>query len=517
MSSKPARSRRWLPLPLDRVVLGATVGLAIVTALLILLGDHAQARVTTFSWQEKTIGADNTAFLMTFSRPMDTASVAANLSITPSLPGRISWAGRRMAYTLNEPIPYGEDFRITLPEARDRFSQDDADAPFEAFAARFHSRDRAMVYIGTQGSEKGRLVLMNFSAGGEPRLLTPPELTVLDFEPYPLGDRVLFSAIETAAADTGILAPVLYAVTTGLSPEPPEDPNIDGAVTTASTAAPGEITTVLDSEIYQNLAFDLSPDGQIIIVQRINQADPADFGPWIVRENDPPTPLDVEPGGEFLIAPDNQTLLMLQGQGTAVIPLNLEDGEAARSDPLDFLPEFGRVFDLTTNGATAAMANFNQNDPERRFTESLVLINNQGIETEVLNVSGSILQAQFDPTDRILYVLASELLPRAAYQEQPFLTAISLEAQESTPLLSFPPQARTSLSISPDGLAALIEVAAPSESTDGATGEAVPESFSVQTLLLPLFTTTEDRLAGTPAPTPPQVLPFAGVRPTWLP
>ncbi|MEM7648546.1 MAG: hypothetical protein AAF283_05180, partial [Cyanobacteria bacterium P01_A01_bin.70] len=213
------------------------------------------------------------------------------------------------------------------------------------------------------------------------------------------------------------------------------------------------------------------------------------------------------PGGEFLIGPDSQTLLLLQGQGTAIIPLDLQQVEGAiTADPLDFLPEFGRVFDITSDGSAAAMVDFNQNDPERRFTETLVFVTIDGEETPLLDTTGSILAAEFDPTNQILYVLASELLPGADYQEQPFLTAIALdESPMLVPLLTFPAQSRVSMNISPDGLAIALEVASPTP--DGAA----------QNLLLPLFQTTEQRLTGTPAQAEPQVLPFTGTVPTWLP
>ncbi|MEL6382132.1 MAG: hypothetical protein AAFQ89_06615 [Cyanobacteria bacterium J06626_18] len=515
MSSNPLlRSRHSPRQALDQVALSLMAGLVVVAVLLVVSGDHATARVQEFSWQERTVGAENGAFILSFSRPMDTASVEANLAITPLIPGRISWAGRRMAYTLDVPVPYGETFEVGLPDAQDRFSGEDADTRFEAFNGTFRSRDRAMAYIGTQGEEKDRLVLVNFTREEQTLILTPSDLKVLNFEPYPLGDCLLFSAVEADAPAASNLAPALYAVATGLLANPPEALQGQENEPLMVTAEAGTLTPILGSDTYQNLAFDLSPDGRTIVVQRVNQSDPADFGPWILREDEDPRPLQTEPGGEFLIAPDNQTLLMLQGQGTAVIPLAAASEESedaiAANQPLDFLPEFGRVFDISSDGSAAAMVDFNQNDPERRFTESLVVVTNQGEEQELLNVTGAILSAQFSPTNQTVYVLASEVLPGEAYQEQPFLEAINLQTQESLRLLSFPPMSRVSVSVSPDGLDALIEVSAP----EGADSTA----FSVQTLVLSLFNTPQESSAGIfAAPQLPELLPHTGLSPTWLP
>jgi len=495
--------RRWR-LPLDQWAVGLMLGLLAVALFLVLLGDHAVAKVQKFSWQERTVGAENVAFTLTFTRPMNPASVEANLQITPDLPGRVSWSGRRMAYTLDVPVPYGKTYEVTLPDARDRFSDNGNSIRFEPFESTFQSRDRAVAYIGTQGEEAGRLMLINFSQGGDAVALTPADWQVLDFEPYPLGDRVLVSASQGSESGNA-----LYAVTTGLAPLPPEDLIIADAAPVLQSGEVGEITPILDSDVYQNLAFDLAPNGQKIVVQRVNQTDPADFGPWVIVEGQEPRPLATEPGGEFLVGPDSETLLMLQGQGTAVIPLDQDDAEQV-SEPLDFLPEFGRVFDIKSDGSAAAMVDFNQNDPERRFVETLVLVTDQGEETRLMDATGTMMNAQFDPTNRILYVLASELLPGEEYQEQPYLAAIALtDDPQPLQLLSFPPQTRVSMDIAPDGLAALLSVAIAADGN--------PADEHIQTVLLPLFQTTDQRLTGTPASTTPQILPFAGVNPAWLP
>jgi hypothetical protein len=242
-----------------------------------------------------------------------------------------------------------------------------------------------------------------------------------------------------------------------------------------------------------------------LVVQQVNKTDPNDFGTWVLSEDQALEQLGTEPGGEFLIAPDSETLLMLQGQGTAIIPLDA--ATAGEAEQLDFLPEFGRVFDLTSNGTAAAMVDFNQNNPELRFTESLVLVNNQGEETELLNVDGGISDAQFDPTNQIVYALASRVLPGEDYQEQPFLAAVNLDTQEAVELLTLPIQTQATMTVAPDGLALLF-----------ATIDLSDAAATAQPIwLLPLFTTTEERFAAAPTQTTPQPLPYRGLKPTWLP
>ncbi len=528
MVSRRSRRRRQSKYPLDHwatILIGA---LTLAIGVLIFSGDHATARVRDFSWQDHQVGAEDRAFLMTFSRPMDPTSVEENLTIIPEIPGKVSWAGRRMAFTLDAPLPYGESFSVTLGQAQDRFSaQADQLSQFEAFQGRFETRKQAFLYIGNAGEEKGRLVLADLTAQNR-TILTPANLMVLNFEPYPLGDRVLFSAGNMNDPE-GLLKQDIYTVTTGINPAPPED------FTTASQSfpwlrlwpekppAPGELELILDHQKYQNLKFDLSPNGQTIVVQRVNQQNPADFGPWIVRQGKSPYPLETEPGGDFLIAPDSRSLVMLQGEGTAIIDLEESNATGPRQ-PLDFLPDYGRVFDITSDGTGAAMVNFNQDDPEKRFTESLFLVTNQGKEEELLRVTGAVIDAQFDPTNRLLYVLASDLIMDGSvkgdtdgepYVEQPMLIAVDLQTGDPSQLLLLPQQQRIHMSLSPDGMALLLDL----DSDSLGTAElSVGEPTSEQPMwLLPLFEEPQQRLQGTPEIVSTDQFPFQGIQATWLP
>jgi hypothetical protein len=512
--------------PLDKWAISIIGGILLILGVLIFSGDHATARVRDFTWQDRQVGVEDQAFLLTFSRPMDPASVEKSLTIDPPLPGKISWAGRRMAYTLTEPIPYGGSYTVTLPDARDRFaSYSNEPSRFEPFQGQFQTRKKAFLYIGVEGDEEGRLVLADLGKQ-ERTILTPKNLVVIDFEPYPLGDRVLFSASDRNRSE-GLLNQQLYTVTTGIQPQPPED------FTSASnqslwkrlwpqtkTPESGELELLLDNTVYQNLKFDLSNDGQAIVIQRVNQQKPAEFGPWLLREGEPPKPLETEPGGDFLIAPDNQSLVLLQGEGTAIIDIAKTSNQGS-SEPLDFLPDYGRIFDFTDDGTAAAMVNFNQDDPERRFTESLFIVTNQGREEELLRVTGAILDAQFDPLGRLLYVLASELVtdPERAneYVEQPVLIAVDTENGSLTKLLFLPTQQqRVHMSLAPDGMSMLLDL-----ETEAMAEESVREGFdpgSNQPIwLLPLFADADQRAQGTPAVLEPESFPFKGLLATWLP
>jgi hypothetical protein len=94
--------------------------LSLLISILLLSGDRAAPRVRDFSWQDKQVGVEDSAFTLTFSRPMNHASVEANLQINPPIPGKFSWAGRRMAYTFVSALPYGTKYQVQLKGAKDQ-------------------------------------------------------------------------------------------------------------------------------------------------------------------------------------------------------------------------------------------------------------------------------------------------------------------------------------------------------------------------------------------------------------
>ncbi|MBW4647124.1 MAG: Ig-like domain-containing protein [Kastovskya adunca ATA6-11-RM4] len=490
--------------PLDQVALALIVVLSVVTGLLLWNGDRSGPRVRNFSWQDQRIGAEDTAFTLTFSRPMDQQSVEENLEITPSLPGKISWAGRKMAYTLTEPAPYGTQYQMQIKGAEDAFkSENGQGTEIQAYEGLFRTRDRAFAYIGVRGQEQGRLILYNLTQQKK-LILTPADLVVTDFKHYPNGEQILFAANDKASQSQNLLAEQLYTVTTGLpgkdetSPEPA-----------------GKIDRVLDSKDYQNLEFDLSADGQTIVVQRVNRRNPAEFGLWVVQGDEKPRPLGTQ-GGDFVLTPDSQSLAIAQGQGVAILPLTT----TAAKDPLDFLPKFGMVLNFSRDGSAAAMVKFNTD-----YTRSLFLVTNQGVQQELLRTTGSILDCKFTPYKETLYCLLTQLVEGEEYREDPFVAAIDLKPEANKPqennsplvqpLLVLPEQRDIQISLSPDGLGLLFDqivTAGDSLTTGLRTNEGLAIADALLWLLpLPDMEATDE----VPQLQPDQLLP--GFRPRWLP
>lgn len=489
---------------LDRVAIALMLLLSLLIGVVIWQGDAVKPTVRNFTWQNQQIGAEDTAFSLTFSRPMDTKSVEDNLKIDPPLAGKISWAGRRMVYTLLTPAPYGTNYKVILEGARDKFSQSERNKrEIQPFNSSFNTRNRALLYIGANQEEQGKLILYNLTQE-QKKVLTPKDLIVMDFEPFPNGNKILFSA--RSAKNPDLLSAQIYTVTTGITSKVGEQPE-----------APGRLDLILDNKDYQNLKFDLSPDGETIVVQRGKKDHPGEFGLWHLSANrdsvgelSTPKKLESQPGGDFLITPDSKAVAVAQGQGTAILSL-----QGDTSKPLDFLPQFGLVQAFSKDGSQAAMVKFNTD-----YTRDLFLVTNQGVQKQLLKTTGSILGCNFDPASPTLYCLLTQLVSQEQYIEQPYLVAINLKTQQQKPLLMLPPaQRNVQMSLAPDGLGILFDQIVPIENTATLlpvntlkTDDGAPIATSSLWLmpLLPIADQTEPEIK-------PEQLPLVGFHPHWLP
>ena len=490
--------------PLDRIAITILLFVFLLIWLLILRGDIVQPSVREFSWENKRIGADEVSFGLTFSRPMDIKSVEENLIIDPPLAGKFSWVGRRrMVYTLLTPAPYGTDYQVKLQKAQDYFAAKAGGKKFiQPFIGKFSSRDRVILYIGAESNNQGRLIMYNLTRQ-QKQILTPRDLVVTEFKPYSNREKILFTA--HSARNEDILSAKLYTVTTGLSTRQNKKPT-----------QPGQFKLTLDSEKYQILKFDLSPNGKTIVVQRGNKDNPSDFGLWFMSDTGGESAkdfqkLESQPGGDFIITPDGQAVAISQGQGTAILPLQIDANK-----PLDFLPQFGLVKAFSKDGASAAMVKFNAD-----YTRELFLVTNQGPQKQLFKTTGSILSCQFDSASPTIYWLLTRVLSGEIYQEQPYIVAINLRTGEQRPLLVLPTgQNNIRMNLSPDGLGLLFDQVylqptnfqqSPGINlrTDG--GQQIASS---QLWLMPLLPIAD--LKSSKAITPDK-LPLVGFNPQWLP
>jgi hypothetical protein len=486
--------------PLDRAALKLMAVVLLLTVLVLAIGDRSQPYVREFSWQSKQIGAEDVAFSLSFSRAMQQKQVEAGLMagvVTPQetgllapidklLPGKISWSGKKLFYTLNTPVPYGSSYQIQLESARAEDRQGKSSGQqMTAFRSQFSSRQRRFGFIGINGEQRGRLLVSNF--GSQPQALTGADLLVKDFRFLPNDRGLIFLAapVSKAGQDVPVNSNQIYRWTDN------------------------RIELLLDNKIYQNIKFDVSSDGQTLVVQKVNRKDPKDFGIWAIDLTKNDGGQRISQGGSFMVTPDNGAIAVAEGQGVAIKPLN------PAAQVIDFLPKFGRVLSFASNGTAAAMEKYIDD-----YTRELFLVTNQGQQKKLLAVRGEIQTAQFSPNGKILYGILAESPAETSqtmeYNNQPYLVAIDLATVKTYPLLQLAPQQGIAMSLAPDGRALLFDQVATvpaggnHQEPRSADGQKIEEGI---VWLLPL----PESLSNLEAKIKPENLSIAGYAPRWAP
>jgi hypothetical protein len=490
-----------LSLPLDRIAIAFMAGIAIATLILLLSGDRTLPQVRDFNWQNRQISAEDTAFTLTFNRPVDRATVEKQIQIAPPLPGKTSWAGSKMAYTLLNPAPYGNTYRVSLQGAREALGTKRG-KEIVPFRGDFRTPDRMFAYIGSSEidspqerlRQRGRIVVYNFKTH-KPLTITPENLVVTDFKVDRYRQKIVFTATDIQTLKNNqpaIASQQVYSVSTGIAAS---DLNQSPQFT-----PPGNIELILDNKEYQNVKFDLAPDGTKIVVQRVSRKNPSDFALWVISLDKSTPPIKLKQSGDFVITPDSSAVAAAVGQGVSIFPIATDVGNS-----LDFLPKFGNVLSFASDGTAAAMVKYNSD-----YTKSLFVVTNQGLEEQIFKTNGSIWDAKFSPTKDLIYCLATELKTQGNNsQEEPYVTAIDIKTKKIVMMMILPIQQGIQMSLSPDGLALMFDQVDngdnPNRIADGAGNGIlwlVPIPPNIRTITTPI---TAERL------------PFSGWHPRWIP
>ncbi len=416
----------------DRLVLATILALIAGISSILIQGNQVPTRGENFSWQGRKIGVRDNYFTLSFNRPIDRSDIETSLVINPPLPGKISWAGDRLTYTLTELPIYGKKYQVKLPIAQG-----------EDFIGEFYSHDRAFAYIGVNQEERGRLIVCNIIQGPnnvtelKKTILTPGDLVVTDFQIYPRGDRILFSAFDRSDLGRDTPKQQLYTITTGLNHDE-HGQNLPS----------GRIERFLDGKTYQNLRFDLSDNGKTLIVQRINHGNPGDASLWVISDDGQSRPLGIQ-ADNFLLSPDGKKAVVSQTGGVAVIPLDVQGGKP------QFLPTYEKILAFSRDGRQKLMV---KSEPDNQ--RSLFLLDDRGESRLLLRTANPIISCQFEPRqEKTLYCLKSDLVMGSdgKVKEEPFLGIIELKTGKMTPLLALPNYRDVQMSMSPDGVALLFD------------------------------------------------------------
>ncbi|WP_013323499.1 Ig-like domain-containing protein [Gloeothece verrucosa] len=423
----------------DWVVMICILSLAVAITAILWRGDQVPFQVTHFSWDGKQIGIKDRYFTLSFNRPVNPQTVEQNLVTNPPLPGKTSWSGPKLVYTLTELPIYGTKYEIQLTDATPTYSNQ----AIEPFISVINTHDRAFAYIGIEAQERGRLILCNIIQSNQSTtqlkkvILTPEDLVVTNFEIYPQGDKILFAAFDPSKGTEGLNQQQLYTVTTGLN-----------FLLSEQREPSGRLQRILDAKDYKNLQFDLSDNGKTIVIERENQRNRADAGLWVIPEDGKPRPLGLQ-ANEFIVAPDGQTVAVSQDQGVGIIPLTPGSGSP------QFFQGYEKVVGFSKDGTQKLLVKNNSD-----FTRSLLLVNKDGKGKQLLQTHNPIISCKFEPRqETTLYCLKTDLVEqeKEKYREEPFLSIVDLKTGKDIPFLALPNYRDVQMSMSPDGVALLFD------------------------------------------------------------
>jgi hypothetical protein len=446
--------------PLDRLFLKISISLLVLTCLLLIFGDHSLPMVKEFNWQNQEVGAEDIAFTINFNRPMDRLKVESDLLITQltakdwqhqqlsigkDLPGKVSWAGQKMLYTLSAPVPYGHSYQINLQGATAaNYLGKAIGQPMQPFTGNFRTRERIFAFIGATGESKGRLVLGSLDRPVQ-LLLTPAHLIVQDFHFLPKGAEIIYSATSSTPDDAQIYRLSLNPLALDmLKQQTPGSLLSSPVIRSLELASQLKSSLILDNIIYQNFKFDLSADGRYLVVQRSHRQNLQDVGLWAMNLALGTIDKKSTQLGNFLITPDSQSIAasLPEEHSVAIISLTVA------VNPPQLFSKFHEILGFALSGNQAAMVKIN-----RDHTRSLFIVNDQGIEKELLKTKGSILSVVFSIDGQILYCLTTERQRDRNHtiSERPFLLAIDLTTAKSYRLLVLQPPLQILLELAPDG------------------------------------------------------------------
>jgi dipeptidyl aminopeptidase/acylaminoacyl peptidase len=358
-------------------------------------------------------------------------------------------------------------------------------------------------YIATDGENRGRLMVQKVGEA-KSNTVSPAGFLVKDFRFLPNSQAVLFAAVPVTKDIAQISSPQIYQT------------NITN----------GSPKLVLDNKEYQNIKFEITPDGKIMVVHRVSSKNPGEFGIFAIDIETSKTLQRVSQGGSFAITPDSTAIAVSEGDGVTIKPF--KDG----SKFANFSNKFGRILSFASNGSAALLEKYNDN-----YTRDLFIVSDKGVEKKLLTVSGEIQAAQFTADGQGVYGIVAELasIPKphnhdhdnhqdgdeeeeaadtVGYNSQPYLVAIEVATAKSTKLYKLHQQQGISMTLAPDGRSLIYDQVTTEKGTGTTQRLTAPDGQSITQSKLWMMPLPETINKVTTNNTP-QDLKLAGYNPRW--
>ena len=141
----------------DKVIAGVVLGLGLAVACLSIASARLGPTVDTMQTAQSLDGAlVNTQIVLSFTEPMSIRSVERSFAITPRVPGDFSWSGNELLFIPRRNLRFATRYTVTVGAG----SQSAGGAHLaRTFRQSFTTQSEHLLYLGTSGAERGRLVL----------------------------------------------------------------------------------------------------------------------------------------------------------------------------------------------------------------------------------------------------------------------------------------------------------------------------------------------------------------------
>jgi dipeptidyl aminopeptidase/acylaminoacyl peptidase len=178
----------------DRLILAVVLGLGLTIALLSIASARFGPSVGSLTTAQTLGGTSvNTQIALTFSDRMNMHSVERYFRLTPHVAGSFNWSGNELLFSPRHPLQYGTRYAVTVAaSARDTSGRH----LFRAYHGGFTTQPEQLLYLGTSGSDSGRLVLA--TANGHRRIVGPNDGSVTGYSVSLDGTLAVFVRRDSA-------------------------------------------------------------------------------------------------------------------------------------------------------------------------------------------------------------------------------------------------------------------------------------------------------------------------------
>ncbi len=197
-------------------------------------GDRVQTSVEFFSLEDQTVSSYTERMIFEFNRSVDTVEMEKTFFIDPAVDLELSWVGKKMVASFKEPLKEETSYTVRLGD----------------YSAHFSTREKQLFYIDSSGENRQIWSYALTSASSE--AMTPVDLLVVDYQITADGNTVVFFATPknqiTTEEDYSVF-PNLYTLD-------------------LESLELRQLTEEVEDAL--NMYFKVSPDGQTILLNRLN-------------------------------------------------------------------------------------------------------------------------------------------------------------------------------------------------------------------------------------------------------